>query len=368
MKRLKSSDLSFFHTYFKTNPGSKQKGFNLDRQLIENELFPSLSEAVNSLPDRRALVTVTFFGPGSAGPHQLARKILKQEKNWRLNGELVYTPEDFPGRYDKLAPNDFAIMEFSGSSAPSSVKVVLISVASEQDSSLHAALERRYPTGSMALIGDGDLQQLTVEADPLPSHPIWDWLDQALIEDVGRGSGDAISQLNTRRPGRGLSMAELQSSKATAERIGLLGEELLDYFLEQRNLSGASSHQWASQVNAISPFDFLLEVDGQQRYADAKSTAGPFGSPVHLSIAELRFAAQPGTIYDLYRLYEVRDGYAKCRVAKDVGAKIVGLLSTLGGLPLGVKVDSLSFAPQFFDFDEQVIEIESSDEAGIHEG
>jgi hypothetical protein len=365
IKRLRSSDLSFFHSYLHNNPQTKQKSFNLDRRIIESTFFPSLTEVVDALPGRRALVALTIYGPGLAGAHQLARKILKQEKNWRLNGELVYNPEDMPGRYDDLAPEDFALFEFNGTGAPSAVKVVLISAANEQDASLHKVLSTQYPSQSMATLGERELEQAVSKASPDASHPVWDWLDRDLIEDVGQGSGNATQLLNHRRQGRGISLAELQNSKASAERVGLLGEDLLNHFFQDRINSGVISHQWASQINAISPFDFHLETQGgSERRADAKSTAGPFRNPIHLSFAEILFAVHSSLPYDIYRLFEVREGYAKCRIAKNISPKLKPILDSLTTLPTEVSADSLSFNPSYFDFEEPFIEISTTDETG----
>lgn len=91
-----------------------KKAINMDSRIFVGELYPSLPEEVEALPNRRVPLDMYIYGPGLQSAHNLQRKILKQEKNWRLNGELVHGPEDSPDRYAELQPGDFAVFEFSG--------------------------------------------------------------------------------------------------------------------------------------------------------------------------------------------------------------------------------------------------------------
>ena len=68
IKKLKASDLSFFLPFLNRFPQAKQKGFNLDRRVIEHVLFPTLTAEVAAAPDNRAPVALTFVGPGGAPP------------------------------------------------------------------------------------------------------------------------------------------------------------------------------------------------------------------------------------------------------------------------------------------------------------
>jgi hypothetical protein len=51
------------------------------------------------------------------------------------------------------------------------------------------------------------------------------------------------------------------------------------------------------------------------------------------------------------------------KIARDIQARLVPLQVALDALPKGVRVDSLSFAPAFFDFDDVVIAIDNSEDA-----
>jgi hypothetical protein len=365
LKKLKASDLSFFQSYLTRFPQSKQKGFNLDRRVIETILFPSLTEAVAALPDGRAPVYLSLFGPGGTPPHSLMRKILKQEKNWRLNGEVVPSPAEQIDRYDILEAEDLAIMEFSGASVPTAVKVVLISATHPGDASLHSTLTAAYPGQSMTVLSEADIESAVANAAPADDHPIRDWLDKELLEEVGLGSSEARDILRVRRQGRGITQAELKKAKASAEAVGRLGEELLDHHYREVTGTLIHSHEWISDKNAISPYDFLVStVDSGNQHVDAKSTAGPFASAIHMSAAEIRHATTSGVRYDICRLYNVKETGATFRVAKHIAARLAPVVVAMNAMPPGVKVDSFAFDPDFFGFDvdEQLIAYEDDDE------
>lgn len=351
IKKLKGSDLSFFHDYLTKNPQAKQKGFNLDKRIIETALFPSMKDVIDNMPGKRAAVALSLFGPGAASEQLLMRKILKQEKNWRLNGEEIYTPSDQLGRYDILAPDDIALIEFSGSSAPNAVKIVLLAAAHEMDTSTHAAFEAAFPGGAMHVLSEDEIEGVIRLGAPPADHPIRDWLDKDLLEDIGNGSGDATERLIAKRPGRGLTQAEFQKAKARAEEVGRLGEELLDHHFRTTPHPDIVSYEWISQVNAISPYDFLLnQTNTGTQHADAKSTGGPFKNPIHLSIGEIDHALRSGISYSIYRLYNVKESSCTFRVARNIAPLLKPIIETLKAMPSGVKVDSLSFDPDYFDF------------------
>lgn len=356
LKKLKASDLSFFKSYLTKHPQTKQKGLNLDLRVMQGQFFPSLKALLEPLDKMAAHVDLTMFGPGMASAHSLARKVKRDAKNIRLNGEIVDSPVDQPGRYDVLAPGDFAIMEFVGAALPRAVSVVLIAAGHREDSSVHSALQPflPFPDDSMKTLSEDDLRSVVNIADPSVDHPIRDWLDTDLLEEVGQGDATAAETLNKRRPGRGLSPSDFKASKDSAERTGRLGEELLDQFLRSPGLPDVLSYEWVAQTNAISPFDFRLGAEGDgERHADAKSTSGKFENPIYLSIAEVRHAVEDGVPYDIFRLYDVKETSAFLKIAKDVGPRLALVLTSLKGMPAGVRVDSLSFDPLFFDFDSE---------------
>jgi hypothetical protein len=367
LKKLKASDLTFFNAWLTAHPdGTQQKGINLDKRVIEADLYyPDMKAVIDGLPEQYSPVALTFFGPGAAPAYQQMRKVIESAKNWRLNGEVVKAPLEEPTRFDDLVPGDIAVMEFLGSGAPNSIRVVLLSANHPNDAGVHAAFNAAFPGRLMSAISEEEIERVIERGAPPADHPIRDWLDRDLLEEVGRGSGEALERIARRRRGRGLSRSELQRAKSSADAVGRLGEVLLDYhFGKSHPQHDHRAHVWTSDVNAVSPYDFELTLrDGSTLHVDAKSTAGQFGNPLHLSLAEIRHALGSGLPYRICRLYGVSTSGAKLRVANDIVARLAPLEAALRALPAGVKVDSLSFEPDYFDFEPTEVDIVFEDDA-----
>jgi hypothetical protein len=354
LKKLKGSDLSFFKSYFLKHPNSKQKGFNLDTKVIEGSFFPALKKLLDPLPKKAAHVDLVFLGPGLASAHSLARKVKIDAKNLRLNGELIHDPDDEPNRYDSLTVGDFAVLEFGGSAIPESVKVVLVSANNTEDATLHEVLNGKLgqEDDSMMVLSEDELQAAIDTASPNQLHPIRDWLDPVLLEEVGSGDASAVLSVNKRRLGRGISPDAFKATKEAAAKTGQLGEELMKHFLDSTETSKVASYEWISQINAISPYDFRLVItNGEIRHADAKSTSGKFDAPLYLSTAEILHALSSDVPYDIYRLYNIKPYSAELRIARDIKSKLETVFASLSALPAGARVDSLSFDPSFFTFE-----------------
>lgn len=360
LKKLRNSDLTLFKTHFLAS-SAKQKGFNLDSRVMQGEdFFPALKTLLTPLPKKATRVDLVLLGPGLSSAQTLTRKVKIDAKNLRLNGEYVPDPDDEPGRYDQLGEGDFAVMEFGGDVIPDSVKVVLIAARNPFDVELHTELGRLLPNPhkSTASLSETQLRAAIEAAQPHAQHPIRNWLDPVLLEEVGNGDSDAVARVNALLPREGISPEAFQATKEAASRNGQLGEELLKHYLESDAPHGVESHEWTSQINAISPYDFSLTMaTGEQRHADAKSTSGPFSTRLYLSTAEVRHALGSGVPYDIYRLYNVTEESAQMRVARDVKARLQAVMDSLVNVPAGVNVDSLSFEPGYFDFEPAEIQI-----------
>jgi hypothetical protein len=121
LKRLTSSDLTYFQWHLDNNPAGKQKAINLSRNVFIDVLYPSLQNMVNySESNVRIPIDLYIFGPALAGPYHLKRKIIKADsyKNWRLDGETIRSPEGEPERFMVLKPGDIAVMAFEGDLYP----------------------------------------------------------------------------------------------------------------------------------------------------------------------------------------------------------------------------------------------------------
>jgi len=358
LKRLTASDLTLFKWHFQNLHIGNQKAFNLDTSVLVGRLYPQLGEP-SLVPQPRYPLDLYLCGPGLAPANNLQRKILKQEKNWRLNGELIDNPIESPELYNVLAPGDFALFEFSGDVTPTTANVVLVSAAVPADTGVHAELAGRFPRGSMWALEDGLVQEVLDVARPPAGHPLYDWAEVSLLEDAALGGAAGAGAINARRGSRGISPEDFMRSRRSAEATGVAGEELLNAWLEAKRLAGRiQAFEWTASVNAVAPYDFrVTEADGSVRVVDAKSTVGGFGNPLHLSLSELTVAVHGPEAYDICRLYEVTEAGAKMRIARNIGPALQVVLATLSALPDGVTADSVSIDPAVIAFLPEVITV-----------
>ncbi len=356
LKRLTSSDLTLFKWHFQNRPAGKQKAFNLDARILVGALYPALGEPSN-IPIPRYPIDLYLLGPGLRPADNLQRKILKQRKNWRLNGELIDNPVDAPDRYNILQPGDYALLEFSGDRVPDACSVTLIARGEHADAAIHAELNRRYADGSMWLMEEAQVSEVLEIAQPSQGHPLHGWFESAALEDAALGGTAGITAVNRRRSGRGMTPAEFVRSRQAAEQNGVSGEEFLnDYFEKLLDAGEIDAFEWTSSLNAISPFDFRVTASsGEARIADAKSTSGDFGNAIHLSYSELYRAVNGPEPYDIFRLYALTDTSAKLRIARNVGATLKTVLEAIDALPSGATVDSVSIRPALLPFSDEEI-------------
>ena len=359
LKRLTASDLTFFRWHYQNRPAGNQKAINLDSKVLVGELFPQLGQA-GALPQPRVNLELVLQGPGSAPAHTLVRKILKQQKNWRLNGEFIENPLDEPDRYNVLVPDDYALIEFSGDDVPSQVKLHLIAQNVPADAQLFSAIRAMPGNDSMWLVGEEELASLLRAADVAQTHPLMDWVEGADVEDAARGGAEGIRKINQRRDGRGMTPEELLRARAAAQRIGVAGESLVNEHLDaQRSERAIHEFEWTSSVNAVSPCDFKVEsIDGAVRSLDVKSTSGSFATPIHMSRGEIEYALTSPGEYGIYRVYEMSDGAAKLRIANDIRTELRPIFDAILALPEGATVDSVSIDPRTLPFSDEIIHLQ----------
>jgi len=210
---------------------------------------------------------------------------------------------------------------------------------------------REYPEGLVHLLSELGLPD---------GHPALDFVDFESVEDAAQGGIEGVAELRRRRKARGVSREELSRARQSAERIGRMGEELLNAWLESERLSGhVPNFRWESDSNAIAPYDFsVLDGETAQRRIDAKATAGEFSNPIHVSMAELDEMASGAVPYDLYRLYAVTENSARLRIARGVAPVARQLLEVLAKLPRHTTVDSISIRPEQLDIWEGEVTID----------
>lgn len=353
LKRLTASDLTFFEWQFSNHNAGNQKAINLNADIFINKLYPSLPEIARDRGERFPL-DINLYGPGLKSEYNLQRKIVKGHtyKNWRLNGEFVHNPANDSERFNVLKPNDFALFSFEGDLFPHSASIYMVAAAQTEDTSIHAALaqllgDRRR---SMIEITQQTLDQLFHEVELTGEHPLYDLLLEDALIDAAQNGIAGIQQLSRTVSRRSVSYDSLKQARAKASRIGRIGEEFVNNYLQrQKNIR----FNWVADENAISPYDFEISYAEETILADVKSTEGKFDRPVHISFNEILQMGQVGQ-YRIYRVYDIEEATAKLRISQDMTAFAQEILRAFDNLPDGVRPDSISVSPNILDFGEVI--------------
>jgi hypothetical protein len=289
----------------------------------------------------------------------LQRKILKQEKNWRLDGELVHNPDDQPQRFDELSPDDIAVFEFNEGIYPTTLRAVFAASSVAADTTLHTALNRFLGLRSMSALTARDLEQITRLAGVPQSHPIYGLALSDDLENVVSGDPQAIETLLSTPNRPKWSAEDLRRANERASRTGSMGEQLVNDYLQKLKDEGTIiAFEWVSSKDAISPYDFWITYDGTAKiFLDVKSTSSVFERPFHVSTPELRQMVRGAERYDIYRVVLTTEESGKLRIATDVASFAQGILATLSALPDGVIADGVTISPSSLAFDPETIEL-----------
>jgi hypothetical protein len=356
VKRLTASDLTFFEWQFRNRNAGNQKAINLNRNIFIDILYPQLPDIAFATGGKVAL-DLFIFGPGLAGEHNLQRKIVKwgTYKNWRLNGEFIYNPDDNPQRYNALAPGDIAVFDFIGEITPTSTRMVLIGGGTQEDTALHQVFGQFLGQRSMAALSSTELDQLVGQANPPGNHPIQDLLLGSSLEEVANGVEVAAQRLIA--TGRRVSRETFQQAKQNAEATGQLGEEFVNIYLSGLRDSGEIlDFEWVSQTNVVSPYDFRIDYDGGRKvFIDVKSTSGEFERAIHISFSELRQMGLSHEEYYIYRVYDIGgEETANLRISEDLTGFARRILDVFGNLPENVMADGISLTPSILGFGSMI--------------
>ena len=175
LKRLRKSDLTFFEWHFKNQPAGNQKAINLNADVFKEQLYPVL-DTIASERQNKLGIDLWIAGPAAAEPLNLQRKIIKGEnyKNWRLDGEFVYNPEDTPNRFNILEPGDIALLGFEGELFPHTVTLLLVGREAEEDRILFKGLDDILGTHRMMALEGATLGDMCRQRD-VPSHIPYGW-------------------------------------------------------------------------------------------------------------------------------------------------------------------------------------------------
>lgn len=358
LKKLTASDLTFFQWHFENRPAGNQKSINLNADIFINVLYPSLPEIGENLLWRFPL-DLNILGPGLHGLYNIQRKIIKgtSYKNWRLDGEFIFNPENSNNRFNILEPEDLVLFEFFGTVSPHSATALFVSRSLPEDQLLHTSLEQKLEGASMRAISSREISEVVSSSQINQNHPLHDFALEEAFEDAVQGGFNGVSILN-RRPGRATTQEELNRARATANRVGRFGEELTNSYLSQlKNVGEIDEFEWVSNENVVAPYDFKIESSSNDIVLiDVKSTLGGFGNRIHLSLGELVQVSQGPENYRIYRLYEVNedDGSGQLCISEDLRGFANNIIQYNNTLPAGVRPDSFSIDPSIIAFDEPV--------------
>jgi hypothetical protein len=370
VKRLTDTDLTLFRWHFQNQPewrevggNARQKAINLNADVLE-ALYPVFSGLITR---REVPVTLRLTGPSAASVEQLTRKILRQQKNWRLDGELISNPVGEPARFDVLRAGDLAVFRFRGDPYPSEVDIVLLDRSAPTDAAAADALSPLVPAGTrstMAILESESLADVVAQTELDENHPLSQFVSTSSVEVAVLGEpAPPLDERQAQRPvfrGR-MSSSDLDRLRERQVTTGRIGEELIDAYLESLQVKdgGVLGWAWESQDNAISPYDFTVVIeDGSEIRIEVKTTSGLHSEPFFISVNELR-AATEDVDYHLYRVSstDAEAGTGVLRVTEDVSELAAEIFKALAELPLGIAVGSVSVRPELLSWNRDEIHL-----------
>jgi hypothetical protein len=351
IKQLTASDLSFFAQHLKK---SKQKAINLNSDVFVDIFYPGLKGRY----DEFSVKPLRIIGPGGKPAYALTRKALRTAgaKNWRLDGEIVHDPPDEPGRFDTLQEDDFAILAFEGTAQPDVVTLILVSSA--EDPALHREISSRltFPgKQSMVVVSQGQLSE-TLEATRTAygdRHPLETLLLPDTIEEAVFGSAETQERV-AQTDGRGIAVSQeaMRQQLRAAEETGQQGEEAFNLWLESTG-HDEEDYEWVARTHARATHDFHVarpkwKGATGEIFVDVKATRGALESHVHMSMAEIRWAATHPN-HRIARIHGLGTDTPKLTMltgVHDVAKRIMG--TTVVALPGGVRIDGFELTIDVF--------------------
>ena len=356
LKRLTASDLTFFEWHFRNRSAGNQKAINLNADVFTGQLYPALDIIVRERQNKLG-IDLWIAGPAAAEPVNLQRKIINgtRYKNWRLDGEFVYNPEGTPERFNILRPGDMALLGFEGELAPDTVTLLLVGQDARQDQILFRGLDDVLAARSMIAIESNALGELCDQLPVPQSHPVWLLVSDEDLAEAAMGQAPAVDRLLTGPRSTSLSQDDLRMARRAAEEIGRLGEELVDFDLAEGLEAGEiTAYEWASDINAIAPYDFRMESAGSWQKLEIKTTAGDFRREFYLSLNELREMVHGGEAYFIGRVYQASQEGAKLRYSQELRAYGQSILGAFSALPPGVMPNGVTIRPDEAMFGEEI--------------
>ncbi|MFE8604062.1 hypothetical protein [Archangium violaceum] len=350
IKVLTWPDLSFFKVH---SMRSTQRAISLNHEIFIERFYPGLQRSHDQV-----LFPLLIVGPGVRPAHRLTRMTMRAlgSRNWHIKGESIHEPAEEPGRYGKLADNDFAIMAFEGNERPRAVTLTLVSAA--EDAELHAAIAERFELPAKHLMIEvsetamAHLRASTMGAYRDREHPLDAFISGDTIEDILFDTGAlASTNAHTHSQTGILSPEDWHRRILAAEETRQRGKEFFGAWLT------ATGHidddfQWVSQARPRSAYDYEVHaakwLEGAPPvFVHVRATRASFERPIHMNLSELLFTAKKENCR-IARLYDIESATPKLRMLTDIHAIARQLIETLNALPDRVTANSLQLDPGLF--------------------
>ena len=359
VKRLSASDLTFFEWHFRHGNAGNQKAINLNADVFKDDLYPVVDVVAKNSSDRLG-VDLWIAGPDGASPFNLQRKIIKGRsyKNWRLDGEFIYDPQEEPGRFQVLTPRDLVVIGFEGELAPTAVTVVCLARAADIDRPIVELLDSLLGHHSMVRLRVEQLRSVCEHPSVSRRHPLWMLVTDEDIVDAGAGMWPAVARVSKRileGTCPAMSLDDLRKGRAIAEATGRLGELLVDKYLGDLRDSGRiEDYDWTADVNAVAPFDFHVRHSGQWERWEIKTTSSNFSRHYYLPRSELREMAHGGEAYRLGRVFGAHRNRGQMRLSVNLADFGRVILESCATLPERVMLNGVTITPDENQFGETI--------------
>lgn len=367
LRRLQHSESTYFQPLFEEvqraaraaglKKGSAQKAVNLDKKVFYDQFYPLL-------PDQEFTVRLVISGPDDGRIQVVSRPISKprarpdaDSKNWRLHGGMIQNPANDPHRYDRMAVNDFLFMEFFDdlTGGPGSLTIQVVTRGFAQAHGLDVHFDSLFaPRSNMQALSEETMAHLCAVTRRLPINPLLIFDEQQLLEAAAAGEAEAVEELSRRS--RHVTRKELQRVQQSRERHNLLGEQLVAHWLTVcRTKHDIGDFTYQAAINAIAPYDFdVTSSTGERRYINVRTTSGHHEDGFHMSGAELTFAAEAASPYEIYRVSRLTENSGTLRRSGDIRAFARQMMQFLDGLPEWTRMDTMSIQSAALEWSDPV--------------
>jgi hypothetical protein len=275
-KNLTLSDITLIREF--VNPNRKQQAVVLPKDFLRSLGFEySDYQRGFEIP-----LDLKILGPGSM-PEILkpAARISRHSKDWRLDRCVIREDEYSPGSFSAVKADDVLLLSVDFDSG--SAIAIFLCKSDAGDAAVISSLGSRVGRKAGFLLDD--LLEALESAGVDHDHSVWKIVEHMPDSDIVQAG-----RLAAKRAGF-CSPADLKKRLEQAQQIGLDGEKLFSEWLDTKPMllgQKVEEFMWISQDNAVSPYDFVVELhDGSRVFVEVKTTTQKFSADLYVSFGEL---------------------------------------------------------------------------------